>query len=168
VDYSQQNTPQVGKSLVYITIVHPHHPMAGQRVRAVRQTGAEGERQWVIELEDQSHACIPLSWAEPEDKAVAQTRGKEATTEDMWADVTGLLKLARMVRNLRAFEPGEEKCDEEKLKESSSGHDRSGAPKQGSTALGADSSRTSSGINHNIDRDHGQAIAGPEQSGRGS
>jgi hypothetical protein len=161
VDYSQQNTPQAGKTLAYITIIHPHHPLVGQRVRAVRQTGSEAERQWVIELDDQSHACIPLSWAVPDDQAADAPWGT-AAAEGLWADVTGLLKLARMIRNLCAFEPTEEMGDEATIQDSTGTHGDSGFSQPGAAALGTASSGTPPCADHSIGGDDGQATVEPE------
>ena len=67
MDSLQQNTPETGET--FVLIIHPHHPLVGQRVRSVRQTGPETDRQWVIELDDQTCARIPLSWAVPDDES---------------------------------------------------------------------------------------------------
>ena len=96
-------------------IIHPHHPLCGQRVRVVRQTGPEADRHWVIELNDRTHARIPLSWAVPDDLSALPEANP--LTVDLWADVTGLLKLARMVHRLRAIEPAEVMSDESTIKE---------------------------------------------------
>ena len=90
-------------------IVHPHHPLTGQRVRAVEKKGADAASQWVIQLDDQTRACIPASWAVPDDET-----GSPPVPSDggLWADVTGLLRLARMVHRLRAVQPTEGGSDE--------------------------------------------------------
>ena len=157
VDYSQQNTPQTDRSFAHVWIIHPHHPLHGQRVRVIRQTGPEADRQWVIEMNDQTHACIPLSWAVPDDNA--GTRGMNSPASGLWADVTGLLKLARMVHRLRAIEPAEVMPDEPTAKD----HAPQGPsdPDQYACPLEQATTRTPTRFDDSIDSDDGQAAAGP-------
>jgi hypothetical protein len=154
---SQQNTPQTGRAFAYVRIIHPHHPLHGQRVGVVRQTGPEADRQWVIELNDQTHACIPLSWAVPDDNS--DTPGTNSTAAGLWADVTGLLKLARMVHRLRAIEPTEVMSDESTTKDC--GPKSPDSPNQCAFPLGEATSQTPTHIDDSIDGDDGQAAAGP-------
>jgi hypothetical protein len=79
-------------------------------VRSIRQTGPETDRQWIIELDDQTCSRIPLSWAIPDDQSTPPE--PNFSPADLWADVTGLLKLAKMVRNLQANKSTEVTCDE--------------------------------------------------------
>lgn len=90
-------------------IVHPHHPLAGQRVQAAEKRGTNAAFQWIIQLDDRTRARIPGSWAVPDDET-----GSPPVPSDggMWADVTGLLRLARMVHRLYAVQPTEEGSDE--------------------------------------------------------
>jgi hypothetical protein len=84
-------------------VVHPNHPLSGQLVKVVRQTGhaAYAERQWVVELPDQTRSSLPLSWAVPVEGLAAERPETDNVGEDiLCVDVSALLKLARMVRNL--------------------------------------------------------------------
>lgn len=92
-------------------IVHPHHPLAGQRVRVIRRKGADATAQWVIQLDDQTHACIPASWAVPDDDS-GSPPAPGAPAQELRADVTGLLVLARMVQQMSTVRPTEEESDE--------------------------------------------------------
>lgn len=129
-------------------------------MRAIRQTGSDAARQWVIELDDHSHACIPLSWAVPADQA-ADAPFEIAAVGDLWADVTGLLKLARMVHNLLASEPTEVVDHEATIQDSTGSPGAPGTPKPGAATLGPASSGTPPGADHSISGDDGQAAAPP-------
>lgn len=108
-DSLQQTTPKKDQSFRYVWIVHPHHPLAGQRVRAVEKKGTIAASQWVIPLDDQTRARIPASWAVPDDETSSPPVPSDG---GLWADVTGLLRLARMVHRLRAVQPTEGGSDE--------------------------------------------------------
>jgi hypothetical protein len=156
-DSLQQNTPETGETFVQIT--HPYHPLAGQRVRVVRQTGPETARQWVIELDDQTRACIPLSWAVPDD----DSSPPQLPPTHLWVDVTGLLKLARMVRSLCASEPTEVTPDEatsDRARDSNITH-------QTPPLLGEPAVQRTTGNNDSIDGHDGQTAAGPPSAGEG-
>ena len=109
MDSLQQTTPNEDQSLRYVWIVHPHHPLAGQRVQAVEKRGTNAASQWVIQLDDQTRTRIPASWAVPDDEMGSPP---VLSTAGPWADVTGLLRLARMVHRLRAVQPTEGESDE--------------------------------------------------------
>ena len=97
-------------------MLHPNHPLAGQVVRVVRQTGhsAYAERRWVIELDDGIRLSIPLSWAEPvtEESAPTSVHTPQEHKQVLWVDVTTLLNLATMVRLLTTNPPEEAVCYE--------------------------------------------------------
>ena len=143
-------------------ITHPHHPLAGQRVRVVRQTGSQADRQWVIQLPDQTCARIPLSWAVPDDPSPPPETNPPAP--DLWADVTGLLTLARMVRSLCVIEPTEVTSDETTADDASGGAHDSARTKHRTPALGDTAIGRAPGNNDSIGSDDGQAAAGPEQT----
>jgi hypothetical protein len=142
---------------VHIRIIHPHHPLCGQRVRVVRQTGSEADRHWVIEMNDQTHACIPLSWAIPDEDS--DVLGTNSPATGLWADMTGLLKLARMVHRLHAMEPAEVMFDESTTKECS--HRDPDGPDQCAFPLGEATTSTPTRFDDSIDGDDGQEAAGP-------
>ena len=91
-------------------IVHPHHPLVGQRDQAVARKGTGAATQWVIQLDDQTRTRIPASWAVPDDGEPSSP--PVLSTTGPWADVTGLLRLARMVHHLYAVQPTEGGSDE--------------------------------------------------------
>lgn len=70
-------SPQEGAVERYVRVIHPPPPLAGQRVRWVRQAGppTSQERQWVIELLDHPHAALPLSRAVLDDAIPPPRRG---------------------------------------------------------------------------------------------
>ena len=134
-------------------IVHPHHPLTGQRVRAVEKKGADAASQWTIQLDDQTRACIPGSWAVPDD---GESGSPPVPSDDgLWADVTGLLRLARMVHRLNAVQPTEGGSNEATSKDTAGGTD--------SNPAGADPAllvRSAAGTppdcNHSTDDNDGQ------------
>jgi hypothetical protein len=95
----------------YVRIIHPHHPLVGQLVRVVQQArhSAYSERQWVIELANQTCASIPLSWAVPaqDSQEPRPFTMSEPSIDGLWADATSLLKLAKMVQYLTAYQSEE-------------------------------------------------------------
>ena len=64
---AEQKAPNRSQDVRHVLITHPHHPLAGQIVKVLRQTRhpSDPERRWIIELADGSAAGIPLSWAVP-------------------------------------------------------------------------------------------------------
>ena len=108
-------------------------------------------------MNDQTHACIPLSWAVPDDDS--GTHGMNSPASGLWVDVTGLLKLARMVHRLRAIEPAEVMPDEPTAKD----HAPQGPsdPNQCTCPLEQATTRTPTRFDDSIDSDDGQADAGP-------
>ena len=156
-DSSQQNSPETGET--FVLIIHPHHPLVGQRVRVVRQTGSETDRQWVIELDDQTCARIPLSWAVPDDDSTPPEADSPAV--GLWVDVTGLLKLAKMVRGLQANESTEVTSDEATTDDPTGSVCKPAVDKQGTPTLGTTVIPRAPGHNDSIDDDDGQAAGGP-------
>jgi hypothetical protein len=161
-DSLQQNTPETGET--FVLIVHPHHPLVGQRVRSIRQTGPETDRQWIIELDDQTCSRIPLSWAVPDDQSTPPEA--HSPPADLWADVTGLLKLAKMVRNLQANKSTEVTCDEATTGNPTGNACNPDAAKPRNPVLGETVIRNAPGNNDSIDDHDGQAAAGPGQGAR--
>jgi len=106
---AQQSPPEQSTVGRLVRIVHPHHPRFGQLVRVVRQAGhpAYPEGQWVIELDEQTHASIPLSWAVLEDELPPGSLEPPPGSPDRWADVASLLNLATMVHKIMASLPVE-------------------------------------------------------------
>jgi hypothetical protein len=158
-DSSQQNTPETGET--FVLIIHPHHPLAGQRVRVIRQTGPETDRQWIIELEDQTCARIPLSWAAPDDHSTPPEANSPAA--GLWVDVTGLLKLARMVRGLQANESTEVTSDGATTDDPTGSVCKPDEAKQGTSTLGTTVMQRAPGNNDSIDDNDGQAAVGAGQ-----
>ena len=100
---ARQNPPKESSATRYVHVIHPHHPLVGQLVRVVRQAEhpAYSERQWVIELVDQTCASIPLSWAVPvQDTQEPGLITSETWPDGLWADAASLLKLTKMVQYL--------------------------------------------------------------------
>lgn len=124
-------------------------------MRAVRQTGPETARQWVIELDDQTRARIPLSWAVPDDPSSLPKT--DSPVSGLWADVTGLLKLARMVLSLKAIESTEVTSDEATTDDPTSAARDSSTASHGTSLLGEAVAQTATGIDDSIDNDDGQA-----------
>jgi hypothetical protein len=85
-------------------VTHPHHPLVGQVVKVVRQLGqypSYDERQWLIELPDQSRTSLPLSWAvEVDDTTQSEVSTGELAVESTWVDVASLLNLAKVTRHI--------------------------------------------------------------------
>jgi len=157
VDSLQQNAPETGETFVHV--IHPHHPLAGQRVRSIRQTGPETDRQWIIELDDQTCSRIPLSWAVPDDQSTPPETNSPPT--GLWVDVTGLLKLAKMVRSLQANKSTEVMGDETTTGNPTDNVCHPEAAKPGTPLLGETVIRNAPGNNDSIDDHDGQAAAGP-------
>jgi hypothetical protein len=130
-------------------------------VRSVRQAGPETDRQWVIELDDETCARIPLSWAVPDDHSISPEPDSPAA--GLWVDVTGLLKLARMVRSLQANESTEVTYDEATTGNPSGSVCDPDEAKQGTTVLGETVIQGAPGHNDSIDDHDGQAAVGPGQ-----
>ncbi len=88
----------------------------GQLVRVNRQTkhSLDDERQWVIELPDQTCMSIPLSWAVLVE-ANTESESIETNTSSssgLLVDVTTLLNLARMVHYIAKNQSEEVTYDE--------------------------------------------------------
>jgi hypothetical protein len=125
-------------------------------VRVVRQTGPETDREWIIELDDQTCARIPLSWAVPDDHSTPPEANSPAA--GLWVDVTGLLKLAKMVRDLQANESTEVTGDEATTDGPTGKPD---VARQGTPTLGTTVIPRAPGHNDSIDDNDGQAAIGP-------
>jgi hypothetical protein len=156
LDSLQQNTPEKGQSLGYVWIVHPFHPLCGQRVRAMERKGTGATSQWVIQLDDQTRARIPASWAVPED---GETDPPPAPcTGDLWADVTGWLRLARMVHRLRAVQPTEGGSNETTSIDAAGSSTADSGPVP--ALLGQDATGTPTHRDHSTGDDDGQMAPG--------
>jgi hypothetical protein len=112
---NQQKTPNESRSIGFVRVIHPHHPLCGQIVKVLRQAGhaAYAERRWIVVLPDGAPGGIPWSWAVPIDDYT--TEGGNALidgAEELWAGVTELLILARMVQVLSVDQPEEVANDE--------------------------------------------------------
>jgi hypothetical protein len=128
-------------------------------VRVVRQTGSETDREWIIELDDQTCARIPLSWAVPDDDSTPPEANSPAA--GLWVDVTGLLKLAKMVRGLQANESTEVTCDEATIDGPTGSVCKPDVAKQGTPTLGTTVIPRAPGNNDSTDDNDGQAAVGP-------
>jgi len=149
----QQTTPKKGQSRRYVWIVHPHHPLAGRRVQAVEKKGTDAASQWVIQLDDQTRTRIPASWAVPDD---GETDSPPVLcTAGPWADVTGLLRLARMVHRLNTVLPTEGGSDEPTTKDTAG---EAGVASAGRNAalLGQAATGTETDCDHSTDGHDGQ------------
>jgi hypothetical protein len=147
-----------------VWIVHPHHPLAGQRVRAVEKKGTNAASQWVIQLDDQTRTRIPASWAVPDD---GETDSPPVRPDhDLWADVTGLLRLARMVHRLRTVQPTEGESDETTRQDAAGDADvASAGPNAALLARAATGMPTDR--DHNTGDDDGQMAPGTASSTEG-
>ena len=164
LDSLQQTTPEKDQPLRYVWIVHPHHPLTGQRVRAVEKKGINAASQWVIQLDDQTRTRIPASWAVPDDGATDSP--PVLSTTGPWADVTGLLRLARMVQRLNAVQPTEGGSDETTSKDAAG--DADAAPTKRDTALlGRTATGTPTDRDHSTDDSDGQMASGMALSAGG-
>jgi hypothetical protein len=58
------NTKHSNPNFRKVRIIRPHHPLYGQSVTLVKIWQHKKRRYYVIELPDNSHTRIPLSWAD--------------------------------------------------------------------------------------------------------
>jgi hypothetical protein len=73
---------------------------------------AFSERQWIIDLPDQTRGSIPFSWAVPVDAPGENVQTHAEQSTDLRADVATLLNLAKMVHRLMESQPEEVESDE--------------------------------------------------------
>jgi hypothetical protein len=136
-----------------VWIIHPHHPLTGQRVQAIEKKGTNVGSQWIIQLDDQTRTRIPASWAVPDGDETGAP--PVLSTTGPWADVTGLLRLARMVQRWSAVQPTEGGSDETTNNDTAGSADN--APAGRDTALlGQAATGTPSECDHSTGDDDGQ------------
>jgi hypothetical protein len=82
--------------LGFVTIIHPHHPLRGQRCAVVRvRRGTPPDV--ILRLPDGSHAAIALSWT---DYSTAAPPG-QSNTEYPLLDLPGLRQAAQLIARMR-------------------------------------------------------------------
>ena len=93
-----------------VKIIHPHHPLSGRTVPLIGQTThpAFRDRQWLIELADQSQLYLPLSWAIPATSEDSPDGDSTFYPNYPWVDVPSLLSLTKMVSRLQSLSHPEE------------------------------------------------------------
>ena len=80
----------------FVTILHPHHPLRGQRCEVVRiRRGADPDV--ILRLPDGSHAAIALSWT---DYGSVAPKGRPRADLPL-LDLNGLRQAARLIERLR-------------------------------------------------------------------
>jgi hypothetical protein len=84
--------------LEYVTIIHPHHPLHGQRCEIIRmRRGIDPDL--IVRLPDGSHAAIALSWT---DYGEEQASTKTQNNHDLpLLDLQGLRQISQLVEHLR-------------------------------------------------------------------
>ena len=148
-------------------IVHPSHPLSGQRVLVVQKRGTGAASQWVIQLDDQTWARIPVSWAVPADEETASPPVPCVSVGDLWTDVTGLLRLARMVHRLSAVQPTEEESDDAKSQDATGGSWNGPAGPE-PALLARPTTGTPASCDHSTDENDGQMARGTASSRGGT
>jgi Family of unknown function (DUF5372) len=94
--YSQYTTLLSQPSLGFVTIVHPHHPLRGQRCEVVRvRRGANPDV--VLRLPDGSRAAIALSWTDYDNAAPPE----QSKAELPLLDLDGLRRAAQLIAHMR-------------------------------------------------------------------
>jgi Family of unknown function (DUF5372) len=82
--------------LGFVTIIHPHHPLRGQRCEVLRlRRGANPDI--ILRLPDGSRAAIALSWTD--DGNVAAHERPDA--EFQLLDLNGLRQAAQLIEHMR-------------------------------------------------------------------
>jgi len=82
--------------LGFVTILHPHHPLRGQRGAVVRvRRGTEPDV--ILRLPDGSRAAIALSWTDYGNAAPAEQPNAKLPL----LDLTGLRQVAQLIEHLR-------------------------------------------------------------------
>ncbi len=80
----------------FVTILHPHHPLRGQRcevLRVRRGTQPDG----ILRLPDGSRAAMALSWTDYGNPALPEQPASELPL----LDLTGLRQAARLIEHMR-------------------------------------------------------------------
>jgi hypothetical protein len=84
-----------------VTITHPHHPFAGQRVDVIRiRRGPDPDL--IVRLPDSTHMAIAMSWT---DYATAPPRALPVSTIPL-LDLDGLRQVVQCLDRLRAERRG--------------------------------------------------------------
>ena len=79
-----------------MTIIHPHHPLRGQRVQIVRiRRGPDPDL--IVRLPDGLHAAVAMSWT---DYAALPALAAPSTTPHL-LDIDGLRHAAEFIARLR-------------------------------------------------------------------
>jgi hypothetical protein len=82
--------------LGFVTILHPHHPLRGQRCAVVRvRRGTEPDV--ILRLPDGSRAAIALSWTDYGNAALPEQLASELPL----LDLTGLRQAAQLIEQMR-------------------------------------------------------------------
>ena len=151
-------------------MVHPNHPLNGQLVRVVRQTGhpAYTERQWVVELPDQTRGSLPLSWAVSVEGLPEEPSEIDDVEEaNPCVTVSTLLRLARMVRNLTTIQSdkGETHGQSTTLAPIIGAQPSAGHSLRSPATLGATAPPATTGFDHAAGDAAGQMSTEPDGSG---
>jgi hypothetical protein len=82
--------------LGFVTIIHPHHPLRGQRCAVVRvRRGSQPDV--ILRLPDGSRAAIALSWTDYDNGAPPE----QPSAELPLLDLNGLRQAAQLIAHLR-------------------------------------------------------------------
>jgi hypothetical protein len=82
--------------LGFVTIIHPYHPLRGQRYEVVRiRRGADPDV--ILRLVDGSHAAIALSWTDYRSEAP----DTQPSADPPLLDLNGLRRAAQLVEHMR-------------------------------------------------------------------
>jgi len=82
--------------LGFVTIIHPHHPLRGQRCEVIRvRRGADPDV--ILRLPDGSRAAIALSWTDYGNVAPPE----QSDSELPLLDLTGLRQAAQLIEQMR-------------------------------------------------------------------
>jgi len=94
--YTQHTTPESQPSLGFVTIIHPHHPLRGQRCEVIRvRRGTPPDV--ILRLPDGSRAAIALSWTDYSTAAPPV----QSHAEYPLLDLAGLRQAAQLVARMR-------------------------------------------------------------------
>jgi hypothetical protein len=94
--YLQHTTPASQPSLGFVTIIHPHHPLRGQRCEIIRvRRGTPPDA--VLRLPDGSRAAVALSWTDYENAPPLA----QSSAEPPLLDLTGLRQAAQLIARMR-------------------------------------------------------------------
>ncbi|HEV8712623.1 MAG TPA: DUF5372 family protein [Candidatus Binatia bacterium] len=79
----------------FVTIIHPYHPLPGQRCEVVRiRRGANPAV--ILRLPDGSHAAVALSWTDYE----TSTPPQQSSGEVLLLDLSGLRQVVQLLEHL--------------------------------------------------------------------